>query len=83
MQTVEEACKSGLEVMMDTIICQTHKATHENCRGCISEKACKEYVTRFGQFVTAELIESGDLPKDYEWNTEEPTVHKEKIEGEQ
>lgn len=80
---VEEICKDGLTVLMNTVVCQTHKLTHENCVGCVSEKACKEFVTRFGQYVTAELQTSGYLPEDYEWNTEEDTtVHKEKI-GEQ
>jgi hypothetical protein len=71
MQTITDVCKEGLDVKMDSVICHTHKATHENCRGCVSEQACKEYVIRFGQYVTAELKETGDIPEDWEFTDEE------------
>ena len=68
-QTVQDLCKEGLTfpVEMDSPSCQLHRETHENCVGCPSHNACKEYVTRYGQYVTAELKESGDIPEDFEF----------------
>ena len=68
-KTIEETCKEGLTfpVEMDSLSCKLHRETHENCVGCASHDACKEYVSRYGQYVTAELKESGDIPEDFEW----------------
>ena len=69
VKTVEDICKEGLvfPVEMGSLKCKLHNETHKNCEGCPSHDACKEYVSRFGQYVTAELKESGDLPESFEW----------------
>jgi positive regulator of sigma E activity len=55
--------KEGTE-KMGRMTCKLWKETHENCSGCESEKACKEFVTRAMQHTTAVLIESKEMTLD-------------------
>ena len=60
-----QVLKEDLDIKMDSVMCRLWKETHENCRGCPSEKGCKEHLARIMRYTTQDLIERGEIPKSY------------------
>lgn len=52
--------------LMDTLHCKEWRATHENCGGCVSGKACAEWVNRVAEFVVKGAVDDGELPESYD-----------------
>ena len=52
---VFQMLKEDLPVKMGSQTCKEHKQTHETCSGCLSNKACKEWMKRIMVYTEATI----------------------------